>query len=221
MLPGLRPTLQSPSQRLRPESLASSPISWCTRSRSPWPARKSSSRQTQACRAGPGVTWFYLAPTSHTGTGRRKRRVQVTSLELMAPDGQATVLDPRRPVFVVASAIPREEMRSFLEQCEREVVATGDQSIAEAVLLGKLPFTAPDAKVASWRAALDAAANGVEHVPDLGQTLRDLVGNEALRAQYVEASRRHGGAVQAELEAQFGSDVGAVVEQLARAGMYG
>ncbi|CAE7713386.1 unnamed protein product, partial [Symbiodinium sp. CCMP2456] len=106
-----------------------------------------------------------VAPSAGLQSWAEGDVVRIASLELVRPDGEATVLDPNREVFLVSVAIPREEMRDFLEQCEREVVATGDQSVAEAVLLGKIPFVAPDAKVASWRAALAAAATGIETVP--------------------------------------------------------
>ena len=76
-----------------------------------------------------------------------------------APCSISQALKPNRVVFLVARHVPRAEMRSFLAQSEREVVATGDQSVAEAVLLASRPQDA-DAEIGgpawlhSWLPAL-------------------------------------------------------------------
>ncbi|CAJ1365522.1 unnamed protein product [Effrenium voratum] len=145
--------------------------------------------------AGPEVL---VAPNAGLQEWAGQDTVEITSLELISPSGETTALKPNRVVFLVARHIPRAEMRSFLAQSEREVVATGDQSVAEAVLLGKVPFQ-PDAKVSQWRAALAA---DVATVPDLGQTLRDLLSSEELRQSLVNQSRAYSEAVEAQLGPQ-------------------
>ncbi|CAJ1443269.1 unnamed protein product [Effrenium voratum] len=146
--------------------------------------------------AGPEVL---VAPNAGLQEWAGQDTVEITSLELISPSGETTALKPNRVVFLVARHIPRAEMRSFLAQSEREVVATGDQSVAEAVLLGKVPFQ-PDAKVSQWRAALAA---DVATVPDLGQTLRDLLSSEELRQSLVNQSRAY-----SELAASWGQSWG-------------
>eukprot|EP00439_Symbiodinium_sp_Y106_P049673 s1839_g6.t1 len=127
--------------------------------------------------------------------------VRIVSLELVRPDGEATVLDPNREVFLVAVPVPPEDrdLREVFWESTRSCGYRGPKRCRSSPAW-KIPFVAPDAKVASWRAALAAAATGIETVPDLGQTLRDLVVKEGVRSHYAEASRRHGEAIQAEIE---------------------
>merc|ERR1712048_858701 len=99
-----------------------------------------------------------------------------------------------RQLFLYSGRVPRHEMRTFLEQCEEPVFTTGDQSLAEAMFMNKVPVIKPDAKVAQWERALTAKMNGtLETVPDLGATFRNLVqkqdARDAARKRSLENSR--------------------------------
>lgn len=135
-----------------------------------------------------------------------------------------------RNLYVVSARIPRPEIRSFLEQSEERCYTTGDQSLSEAVLLGKIPCVRPDAKVNQWQAALLARAQGkVNEVPDLGDLMRNLCAEgpeaDALRQEMRQASQRRSAEVERQIVAQLG---GAPPETwnptqqvMARAGMLG
>merc|ERR1712118_444805 len=82
-----------------------------------------------------------IAPNAEVRAWTGSDIVRIAYLELLHPNGTKTVEPIRRLLFLVAQPVPRDEMRSFLEQCEQIVVTTGDQSMAEAVLLGKVPMT--------------------------------------------------------------------------------
>merc|ERR1712028_300180 len=87
-----------------------------------------------------------------------------------------------RTVFLCSTRVPRGELRTFLEQCEEYVFTTGDQSLAEALFLGKDAPLQPDAKVQQWEIARALrATQGVDAVPDLGEGMRQLVTDEAVR----------------------------------------
>merc|ERR1711920_483071 len=110
-----------------------------------------------------------------------------------------------RPVLIVAESIPREEMRTFLEQCEPAVVATGDQSVAEAVLLGKVPMVRPDAKVSQWESALSIMSQDkVQDVPDLGERLRTVVRSREAQSSAARCSETESSQVSARVIAEFG-----------------
>ena len=148
--------------------------------------------------------------------------VRVAGLELLSPSGRAQIITPGRPVFLVAESVPRAEMRTFLEQCEDAVVTTGDQSMAEAVLLGKVPMARPDAKAAQWELALACAASGgLEAVPDLGESMRRLLWSAAAQAEVAAASAARSAEVEAQAVARFGEERTPAQETLLRAGMLG
>merc|ERR1712083_616062 len=83
---------------------------------------------------------------------------RVSQLDLVRPGGarKEQPLPSGRTLFICSERVPRTEMRSFLEQCEECVFTTGDQSLAEAMLMGKIPCVKPDAKVQQWQIALQA-----------------------------------------------------------------
>jgi len=149
--------------------------------------------------------------------------VRVVGLELLSPSHDRMQLSLSRQVFLVAEPVPRTEMRNFLEQCEPTVVATGDQSVAEAVLLGKLPFVRPDAKVEQWRLALSVMATGaLKTVPDLGEVLRSLLWSKEARARSAAKSEVLSAAAEARARMELGSSSRSVAEDvLVRAGMFG
>jgi len=148
--------------------------------------------------------------------------VEVVALELVNLKGQRQVISLLRPVFVVAQRVPRAEMRGFLEQCEDMVVATGDQSVAEAVLLGKMPMVRPDAKVAQWELALAAMARrSSDEVPDLGAKLRELLSSEEVRVAVAAQSKARSLVVQQRVDRELGKARTDRHEVLIRAGMYG
>merc|ERR1712048_1206469 len=87
-----------------------------------------------------------------------------------------------RQLFLYSGRVPRHEMRTFLEQCEEPVFTTGDQSLAEAMFMNKVPYIKPDAKVAQWERALTAKLTGaLDSMPDLGATFRSLVQSQGAR----------------------------------------
>lgn len=130
-----------------------------------------------------------------------------------------------RPVYVCSSRIPRHEMRTFLEQCEEHVFTTGDQSLAEAVFLGKNPCIRPDAKVQQWEQVVLARALGaLDNVPDLGDEMRRLVTDERSR----ELAERHSKRKSDEIEKSVTTHLGVGPKGwtpthwvLVRAGMFG
>lgn len=154
--------------------------------------------------------------------GQPTTTVQVSSIELVAPTGTLQHFRLPQRIFLVAQAIPRHEMRCFLEQCESAVIATGDQSIAEAVLLGKLPLWRPDAKVDQWQNALAAVASGtLEQVADLGERLRSLLRSPEARSEAQDRSRLRSLEVMASVRAKFGPNLNPTQQTLLRAGMFG
>eukprot|EP00930_Biecheleria_cincta_P007940 TRINITY_DN109260_c0_g1_i1.p1 TRINITY_DN109260_c0_g1~~TRINITY_DN109260_c0_g1_i1.p1 ORF type:complete len:365 (+),score=45.27 TRINITY_DN109260_c0_g1_i1:32-1096(+) len=163
-----------------------------------------------------------VAPNAGIRTWAGTDVVRISSLELVDPRGKVTSMTPGRPVFLVAQRVPRHEMRSFLESCEPAVVATGDQSISEAVLLGKVPFVKPDAKVAQWELALATLSKGkVDEVPDLGQILRDILSLETVREKLARRSQLESEQIEARLVDELGISRTPTQELLIRAGMYG
>lgn len=180
-------------------------------------------------KAAEDVLEVIVAPNSAIREWSGAEAVRVTALELVAPSGKRELVELKRPVFILEASIERAEMRSFLEQCEAMVVATGDQSVAEAVLLGKVPLARPDAKAAQWELALASVTAGkVADVPDLGALLRRLVASPSARASAAAASEAASGAVEARAVAALarlgrgrGAARGAAQETLLRAGMFG
>jgi len=130
-----------------------------------------------------------------------------------------------RSVFICNARVPREEMRTFLEQCEERVFTTGDQSLAEAIFLGKFPCIKPDAKVQQWQLALVARQNNlIDHVGDLGAEMRNLVLHESSRENARRSSKRFSEEVETSMIAQLGgppSTWNPTHHVLARAGMLG
>jgi len=166
-----------------------------------------------------------VAPNADVEAWSGFKVVRITALELVGPSGKVEVLEPSRPVYLAAESVPRLEMRSFLAQCEPSgVIVTGDQSLAEAVLLGLEPLARPDAKVQEWEFATAALREArVGSVPDLGETFRELLRSPSLQARvrkWSEARSRDVEAMAAQRlgEAQLDSDVGQI---LMRSGMFG
>eukprot|EP00933_Yihiella_yeosuensis_P020985 TRINITY_DN16721_c0_g1_i5.p1 TRINITY_DN16721_c0_g1~~TRINITY_DN16721_c0_g1_i5.p1 ORF type:complete len:495 (-),score=112.02 TRINITY_DN16721_c0_g1_i5:629-2113(-) len=149
--------------------------------------------------------------------------VQITGIDLVYPNGKVTRMKLPQQIFMVAERVPRHEMRTFLENCEPAVVVTGDQSVAEAALLGKLPLWRPDAKVEEWEKALAAVASGaVEQVQDLGERLRLLLVSSDAREKAKQRSFDDSLAVEESLRASFGGRKPEPSEEiLIRAGMFG
>lgn len=148
--------------------------------------------------------------------------MHISSIELLGPTGTPQQFNLKQRIFLVAQSIPRHEMRSFLEQCEPAVIATGDQSVAEAILLGRLPLWRPDAKVDQWQNALAAVATGtLDQVVDLGERLRTLLVSSDARQEAQERSKRRSLEVLARVKAQFGDRLDSTQEVLMRAGMFG
>lgn len=152
---------------------------------------------------------------------------QVVQFDLMLPTGRCQELRiPKgRQIFICSTKVPREEMRSFLEQCEERVCTTGDQSLAEAMLLERLPCIRPDAKVKQWQLALLARATGtVENVADLGAKMRNLVEDERSRQEARRQSEERSKSVEQSIIAQLQAPPNAwnqTHQVLARAGMLG
>merc|ERR1712232_905144 len=150
---------------------------------------------------------------------------RVTQLDLVQRDGKRheARLRGRRPLFVCSARVPRKEMRTFLEQCQEQVFTTGDQSLTEAVLLGKVPCVKPDAKVQQWQAALMArAAGAVEAIPDLGEELRKLVTDKDAQERARLLSKTRSDENEKQIVARFGAPPSAwspTQQVLARAGM--
>lgn len=134
-------------------------------------------------------------------------------------------LDQKRQLFICSVRVPRSEMRTFLEQCEQCVYTTGDQSLAEAMLMDKLPCIQPDAKVQQWQLALAAKHRGsIDAVPDLGKVLRRLVQDEEAREMAKRSSKQRSDAIEKEMVANLGAPPeqwNATHQVLARAGMLG
>lgn len=130
-----------------------------------------------------------------------------------------------RQIYICSARVPRHEMRTFLEACEERVHTTGDQSLAEAMFLDKIPCIRPDAKVQQWQYALLAkATNAMDKVPDLGAILRSLVEDESVRQAAVAASKQKSDELERQMVAQLGSgpEMWTPTQQvLARAGMMG
>jgi len=150
----------------------------------------------------------------------------VTRLDLECSGSRREVpLPAGRRLCVCSTRIPRAEMRSFLEQCEERVFTTGDQSLAEAVLLGKVPCVRPDAKVQQWQfARLAQDAGLVEAVPDLGEELRRLVTSGLARDAARCLSKLRSVDVERRISEQLGlgpRDWSPTQQVLARAGMLG
>eukprot|EP00927_Polykrikos_kofoidii_P049224 TRINITY_DN43318_c0_g1_i1.p1 TRINITY_DN43318_c0_g1~~TRINITY_DN43318_c0_g1_i1.p1 ORF type:complete len:628 (-),score=112.63 TRINITY_DN43318_c0_g1_i1:141-1934(-) len=132
---------------------------------------------------------------------------QIAQLDLVSADGslREMPLEKGRQVFVCSTRVPRQEMRTFLEQCEDPVFTTGDQSLAEAMFMDKVPCIKPDAKVQQWQLALNAKAQGLLHaVPDLGAILRGLVEDESARERARQASRLRSDSIQKQMETEIG-----------------
>ncbi|CAK0795488.1 unnamed protein product [Prorocentrum cordatum] len=163
-----------------------------------------------------------VAPNAGVEAWAGSSVVRVSSLEMLFPSGERQYVTLGRPVFLVAERVPRREMRTFLHQCEAVVVATGDQSVAEAILLGKVPMVRPDAKVEQWGRALSVAAEGaVEAVPDLGEVLRRLLRSPQERSRMQRRSRERSEEAEARATAELGGSWSAAQEALVRAGMFG
>lgn len=153
---------------------------------------------------------------------------RIPQLDLVTPGStsrQELHLTGRR-VFMVSTKVPRAEMRTFLEQCEQIVYTTGDQSLAEAILLEKFPSIKPDAKVNQWQLALAAFLMGkVGDVPDLGEALRQLALDEpGVRERTRQESRRRSDELERHMVAELGGPPetwSATHQVLARAGMLG
>ena len=61
-----------------------------------------------------------------------------SALDLVSSEGASSSTTPcSRDILLTNRRVEREEMRTFLESCQGRVVVTGDQSLAEAVVLGK------------------------------------------------------------------------------------
>ncbi|CAJ1364003.1 unnamed protein product [Effrenium voratum] len=152
---------------------------------------------------------------------------RVKQIDLVSRDGTSQVFNfpPGRKIYICSVRVPREEMRSFLEVCEEPVYTTGDQSLAEAMWMGKVPCVKPDAKVQQWHLALMAKVSGVmDKVPDLGQELRKLVAEESAREAAKRRSKERSEACERQLVAQLGSPPSqwnSTQQVLARSGMLG
>mmetsp|Transcript_15605 Transcript_15605/g.33160 ORF Transcript_15605/g.33160 Transcript_15605/m.33160 type:complete len:531 (-) Transcript_15605:44-1636(-) len=170
-----------------------------------------------------GTAEVVVAPNLGISSWAGESIVQVTQMELIWPRGEKRqMLNLGRPVFLVEASVPRMEMRAFLDQCENALVATGDQSVAEAVLLGKVPLARPDAKVRQWELALKAMeAGAVDEVADLGGVLRRLVNASEERDRATAWSEQLSLEAEARAKAQASPAMAQIQESLARAGMFG
>eukprot|EP00928_Gymnodinium_smaydae_P029770 TRINITY_DN22328_c0_g1_i1.p1 TRINITY_DN22328_c0_g1~~TRINITY_DN22328_c0_g1_i1.p1 ORF type:complete len:599 (+),score=64.52 TRINITY_DN22328_c0_g1_i1:28-1824(+) len=173
--------------------------------------RCSTLRKLSTDEASDGYVDVLVAPNLMTSwreaSGRPCVAGRLRSLELASSRGdeREEVHVKSRTVYLCSARIPRADMRTFLEQCEDRVYTTGDQSMSEAVLLGKIPCIRPDAKVEEWSKALEAHRLGViDQVPDLGNVLRDLVTNASCRTKARSDSKRASLAVEQSVKAQLG-----------------
>lgn len=151
---------------------------------------------------------------------------EVTRFDLLrGPLRKTKPLPNCRRLFVCSAKVPRDEMRSFLEQCEQMVFTTGDQSLAEAIFMGKIPCIKPDAKVQQWKLALVAKAYGtLDAVPDLGKVMRALVEDPAAREEARKQSRVLSDAIERRVASELGGPPSLWPQQhhiLVRAGMLG
>ncbi|CAE8679137.1 unnamed protein product [Polarella glacialis] len=151
----------------------------------------------------------------------------MAQIDLFSADGSRQVFHfaGSRKIYICSAKVPRSEMRTFLDQCEEAVFTTGDQSLAEAMFMGKVPCVKPDAKVQQWKHALVAKATGtMDSVPDLGDELRKLVLDEAAREAARSFSKLHSEEVEKQMVAQLGcgpATWNATQKVLARSGMLG
>lgn len=133
--------------------------------------------------------------------------------------------DLGRKVFLCSSRVPRGEMRTFLEQCEEHVFTTGDQSLAEALFLGKDVPVQPDAKVQQWQIARALrVSRGVDSVPDLGEEMRRLVTDEATQERARLFSKLESDETERSISSQVGGGPATwnpTHQILAKAGMLG
>jgi len=150
---------------------------------------------------------------------------KITQLDLIHGNRKRIASLSDRRLYICSTRVPRGEMRAFLEQCEEHVYTTGDQSLAEAMFMGKLPCVKPDAKVQQWQLALIAREMGtMNKVPDLGEELRKLLTDEDARQQARKASEAHSKRVERQMCQQLGgppSMWSPTHQVLARAGMLG
>jgi len=149
-----------------------------------------------------------VAPNLLTGwrqsSGAECVTARVVRLDLAAP-GACKERPVGSQVFVCSTRIPRTEMRTFIEQCQEPVFTTGDQSLSEAIFLGKNPCIRPDAKVQQWeRAAALRQAGALAEVPDLGAVLRQLLVDAAARERARQLSRLSSEATERGMVAQLG-----------------
>lgn len=130
-----------------------------------------------------------------------------------------------RRLFICSTKMPRAEMRTFMEQCEERVYTTGDQSLAEAIFMGKLPCIRPDAKVQQWKLAMFMRLTGkLDVVPDLGAQLRQLVESQAAREEARQKSQLRSQEFERHVAAQLGGGPATwspSQQVLAKAGMMG
>eukprot|EP00434_Breviolum_minutum_P022396 symbB.v1.2.019769.t1/scaffold1596.1/size109882/8 len=130
-----------------------------------------------------------------------------------------------RKIYFCSVRVPREEMRTFLEACEEPVYTTGDQSLAEAMWMGKVPCVKPDAKVQQWHLALMAKVSGaMDKVPDLGAELRKLATDESAQKAAIRQSKERSEACEQQIIAQLGcppNQWNPTQQVLARSGMLG
>jgi len=132
---------------------------------------------------------------------------RITTLEQLSMDqgGATETRKPVREVIVTNRAIPRSEMRTFLSMCEKRCVVTGDQSLAEAVVMGMEPRCIPDAKVEQWNRAVSILrSNAMHKVPDLGDVLSQLINNITLAQHFLNNSVQHCQALQQKLDRDLG-----------------
>eukprot|EP00913_Durusdinium_trenchii_P035922 g33611.t1 len=152
---------------------------------------------------------------------------RMKQIDLVQKDGSSQVFSfpAGRKIYICSLRVPREEMKSFLEACEEPVYTTGDQSLAEAMWMGKVPCVKPDAKVQQWHLALMAkVAGAMDKVPDLGHELRTLVRDESAREAAMLRSRGLSEACEKQIVAQLGcppSQWNSTQQVLARSGMLG
>mmetsp|Transcript_90912 Transcript_90912/g.245654 ORF Transcript_90912/g.245654 Transcript_90912/m.245654 type:complete len:553 (+) Transcript_90912:71-1729(+) len=181
-------------------------------------------------RAGDEVVDIIVAPNIFTNwreaDGGTHATAEMVQLDLLrGATCKEEALAKGRRLFVCSAKVPRAGMRSFLEQTQKVVFTTGDQSLAEAMFMDKIPVIKPDAKVQQWQLALMAkATGGLDAVPDLGEVMRSLVEDPIAQ----EKARRESKALSDELELQMIAKLGGPPSTwspthhvLSRAGMLG
>lgn len=161
-------------------------------------------------------------------SGAKNRAIaRMKQIDLVQSDGSSQVFSfpSSRKIYFCSVRVPREEMRTFLEACEEPVYTTGDQSLAEAMWMGKVPCVKPDAKVQQWHLALMAKVSGaMDKVPDLGAELRKLATDDGAQKAAIRQSKERSEACEQQIIAQLGcppNQWNPTQQVLARSGMLG